>query len=218
MKILDVPQSGSTAGTTSSRNRYGQYRRTRAIPVNPSSTYQQVVRARLQTNSDAWRLITAAQREAWNSLGAEMVRNDSLGQTVDLTGFQAYISVNNNNLAAGNAIVADPPLFQIPSAIVTVTPTATIATLSIAWTPTPLSAGERIFVSCSPPRSAGRTYEGDYRLIQVSAAAGTSPLSVFTAYVARFGTPVVGQRIFVSVQRYLLGFLSTPINTSVVVA
>lgn len=177
-----------------------------------------MVRTRLQTNSDGWRLITALQREAWASLGAEMVRNDTLGQTVDLTGFQAYMSVNNNNLAAGNAVVSDPPLFQIPSAIVTVTPTATVSTLSIAFTPTPLSSGERIFVSCSPPRSAGRTYEGDYRLIQVSSAAGTSPLSVFTAYSARFGAPVVGQRIFVSVQRYLLGFLSTPLNSSCVVA
>lgn len=218
MKMLDVPQSGSQAGTTSSRNRYGQYRRTRAQPVNPASTYQQVVRARMQTNADAWKALTAAQREGWGALGAMFSRTDSLGQTYDLTGFSAYCSVNNNNKAAGNAVVADAPAFVIPAAIDTVTPTATISTFSVAFTVSPLGAGERIFVSCSPPRSAGRTYEGDYRLILVSSAAGTTPQNCFAAYSARFGAPVVGARIFVSVQRYAAGFLSTPIGTSLIVA
>src|SRR5439155_109028 len=96
MKILDVPQSGSVAGVTSSRNRFGQYRRTRATPVNPNSTFQGAVRARLSVNSAAWRALTAAQRAGWNDLAASMTRTDSLGQTYSLTGFQSYCSVNNN--------------------------------------------------------------------------------------------------------------------------
>lgn len=218
MKLLDVPQSGSLAGKTSSRNRFGQYQRTRAQPVNPASSFQQAVRARLQQNSDAWKGLTATQREGWNALGEQYLRYDSLGQAYTLTGFLAYCSVNNNNLAAGNAVVADPPLFALPAPIVTLTPTITSASFSVAWTPTPLSAGERIFISASPMRSAGRTFEGDYRLISVSAAAGTSPSNILSAYQARFGTPVTGSRIFTSVQRYATGFLSTPILTSNIVA
>jgi hypothetical protein len=218
MKILDIPQSGSVAGVTSSRNRYGQYRRTRAIPVNPGSTFQTAVRARMQTNADNWKELTAVQREGWNSLGAMFSRTDSLGQTYNLTGFQAYCSVNNNNLAAGNATVADAPAFAIPDPITTVTPTATIATLSIAYTVTPLGAGERLFVFCSPPRTAGRLFENDYRLISVTAAAAASPANVFSAYSARFGAPVVGQKIFVAAHRYLAGFLSTPLTNTCIVA
>lgn len=147
-----------------------------------------------------------------------MTRTDSLGQTYDLTGFQAYCSVNNNKLAAGDAVVADAPLFALPAPITTVTPTITSASNSIAWTVTPLAAGERIFISQSPMRSAGRAFESDFRLISVSAAAGTSPSNVLAAYQARFGTPVTGSRIFTSVQRYSNGFLSTPLVTSTVVA
>jgi hypothetical protein len=218
MKILDVPRSGSYQGLTSSRNRFGQYVRTRATPVNPASTFQDAVRARLAGGASAWRLLTQTQREGWSSLGEFFQRTDSLGQTYFLTGEQAFLSVRNNLLAAGDAVLADAPLYAPPDAILTVTPTFSVAAQTVAFTPTPLSAGERIFVYMSPPRSAGRAFEGDVRLIQVSAAAGTSPVTVTTAYQARFGAPVVGQRIFVVVTRYKGGFVSQPLMTSAIVA
>lgn len=218
MKILDVPQSGSLAGTTSSRNRNGQYRRTRATPVNPNSTAQITARARLATNAAAWKSLTATQREGWQTLGAYFTRTDSLGQVYNMTGFQAYISVNNNQLNAGNAVLSDAPFYDIPNAIDTVTPTITAASYSVAYTVTPLLAGERIFISAGPQRSPGVGFEGDYRLIAVSAAAAASPFNLLATYVARFGTPVVGAKIFTSVQRYMGGFLSVPIATSTIVA
>lgn len=218
MKILDVPQSGSVGGVTSSRNRYGQYRRTRATPVNPATSFQAAVRARMQTNADGWKALTAVQREGWQALGLQMGRTDSMGQAYDLTGFAAYCSVNNNKMAAGDVIVADAPLYDPPAPLLTVTPTATIATLSVAYTATPLAANTRAFVSTSPMRSAGRSFESDYRLTSVTAAAAASPANVFTPYQARFGTPVVGSKIFVSVQLYKGGFLSQPLIASLIVA
>jgi len=218
MKFLDVPRSGSYQGITSSRNRYGQYVRTRATPVNPNSSFQGTVRARMSANAAAWRDLTGVQREGWATLGASMTRTDAIGQTYDLTGFQAFCSVNNNNLAAGNATVDDAPALTTPDAIVTATITLTAAAFSIAYTPTPLDTGERLFAFISPQRSAGRSFEADFRLVQVGGAAGASPLSVFTAYQARFGTPVVGNKVFLSLQRYSGGFLSGPLITSAIVA
>lgn len=218
MKMLDVPQSGSIAGSTSSRNRYGQYKRTRAIPVNPNSAKQGTQRARLAVAAAAWRALTDAQRAGWTTLGQAMTRTDSLGQTYNLTGFQAYCSVNITNADAGNAAVSAAPALVTPSAIVTATVTLTAAAFSIAYTPTPLSAGERLFTFCSPQRSPGRNYESDFRLIEVSAAAAASPANVYASYVARLGVPIVGQRIFIQLQRYSGGFLSGPLNTSAVVA
>jgi hypothetical protein len=159
-----------------------------------------------------------AQRSAWASLGNMMTRTDSLGQVYALTGFQAYLSVNNNNLAAGNAVVPDAPLLLTPSAITTATLTLTAAAFSIAYTITTLGAGERLFAYCSMQRSAGRGFEGDMRLIAVSAAAAASPFDINAAYVARFGAKVAGQRIFVTLQRYIGGFLSGPLLISQLVA
>ena len=217
MKILDVPQSGSIAGQTSSRNRFGQYRRTRAIPVNPASTNQGTVRNRLSVNSAAWRALTDIQRAGWMDLGTSMTRTDSLGQSYSLTGFQAYGSVNNNNSAAGNALVSAAPALTTPSGLTTVVITLTAAALSIAYTSTPLAAGVRLFTYVSLQRSAGRNYEGDMRLLAVSAAAAASPANLFAAYQARFGTPIVGNRIFFSFSLYSGGFLSGPLMTSQVV-
>jgi hypothetical protein len=172
----------------------------------------------MAANSAAWRDLTDAQRAGWTSLGSSMTRTDSLGQTYSLTGFQAYCSVNQHKLDAGDAVISAAPALVTPSTPVTATITLTAAAFSVAFTPTPPGSGQRVFVYCSPQRSAGRSYESDFRLIHVSAAAAASPANVFAEYVARLGTPVVGNKIFLSIHLYDGGFLSGPLYTSAVVA
>jgi len=218
MKVLTAPQSGSQAGTTASRNRFEQYLRSRATPVNPSSAAQGLVRARMSANSAAWRAITGAQRAGWVGLGTSMVRSDSLGQSYTLQGNQAYSSVNNNRVLCGLATVADAPSLVTPPALLTATITLTAASLSIAYTATPLAAATYLAVFASPQRSAGRTYESDFRFIKLSAAAAASPVVALSEYTAKFGVPIVGNRIFFSLVCINLGFESGPLVTSAVVA
>lgn len=219
MKILDVPQSGSVGGITSSRNRFGQYRRTRAIPVNPNSSFQSQMRARFGDCAQAWRLLTDAQRAGWTDLAKQIIRTDALGQTYDLTGLQCYSMVNLNNLDAGESVVSDAPVLTSPVGLLTATITTTGGTLSYAYTATPLSASNRLFIYASPQRSAGRNFEADLRLVAVTAAAAASPHNLLSAYTARFGAPVVGNKIFFSGQVYAGGYLSAPLlSTKVVTA
>lgn len=218
MKILDVPRSGSYGGVTSSRNRYGQYVRNRATPVNPASTAQGIVRARLSANAAAWRTLDDTQRAGWTSLGGEMSRTDSLGQTYTLTGFQAFCSVRNNLALMGSASIDDAPALETPSTVLTATVTLTSASFSIAYTPTPMPTGTKLAVFASPQRSAGRNFEADLRFIQVSAAAAASPINVFAAYEAKFGTPVSGNKVFLALVSLFGGFESGPFLTSKVVA
>lgn len=218
MKVLKPPQSGSAAGTTASRNRFGQYERTRAIPVNPATNAQGVVRARLAANSAAWRALTSAQRAGWSGLGQSIIRSDPLGQTYSLQGNQAYNSVNNNRAMTSLAAVSDAPALATPLALATVTITLTAVAFSIAYTGTPLPAATYLAVYASPQRSAGRNFEADFRLMKVSAAAAASPLAILTEYTAKFGVPVLGNRIFLSLVTVTLGFESGPFTISQVVA
>lgn len=218
MKILDVPRSGSYAGVTSSHNRFGQYVRNRRTPVNPRTTQQGVVRARMSASAANWRTLTAAQRAGWADLAASMNRSDSLGSSYSLNGFMAFCSVNNNQAAAGNAALTDAPALVTPPTILTAVVTLTAAALSIAYTVTPLAAGARLFSFVSAQRSAGRNFEADFRLLAVSAAAAASPANLFAAYVAKFGTPIVGNKIFFSFTTYTGGFQSGPLTTSAIVA
>lgn len=218
MKYLGNPQSGSAAGQTASRNRFGQYLRTRASPVQPRTPAQLNQRARMSTNAAAWRALTDAQRAGWLSLGAGVTRTDSLGQVYTLNGFMAYCSVNNNLLDAGDAAVSDAPAIVTPPDLLTATVTLTAAAFSIAYTATPLAAGNRLFIWVSPQQSAGRKFNGDYRLLTVTAAAAASPANVLAAYTAKFGVPVVGNRIFISLETYKGGFKGSPFNVAQVVA
>lgn len=217
MKILDVPQSGSLAGQTSSRNRFGQYRRTRAIPVNPATGAQGSARARLAESATSYRSLTDAQRAGWESLGALMTRTDSLGQSYALTGLQAFVSVNSTLAAEGSAALTDAPALVVPDALLTMTITSTGGTLSVAYTGTPLGTGVKLMCFMSPQRSAGRSFESDYRLIGVTAAAAASPYNALSAYTAKFGAPVVGNRIFCTLYATKGGFTSGPLYGSHVV-
>jgi hypothetical protein len=147
-----------------------------------------------------------------------MTRSDALGQAYTLTGFQAFCSVNNTLAADGAAGVTAAPALLTPTALLTGVLTATAATLSLAYTTTPLGAGVKLAVFASPQRSAGRTFEGDFRQLLVSAAAAASPLDLFAAYSAKFGAPVLGNRIFISAVTTIGGFQSGSLITSAVVA
>lgn len=172
----------------------------------------------MTTNAAGWRTLTDAQRAGWASLGAMITRADSLGQAYTLNGFMAYCSVNNNKLDAGDAVVAAAPAIVTPADLETVTITLTAAAFSIAYTATPLPANTRLFIFASPQRSAGVTFEGDYRLLAVTAAAAASPHNLLAAYTARFGVPVVGNKIFVKLTTYNGGFMGSPFGVGQVVA
>jgi hypothetical protein len=218
VKFLGDPSSGSYQGITSSRNRFGQYRRTRASPVQPRTVAQLNQRARMTTNAAAWRGLTAAQRAGWADLGLSITRTDALGQTYTLNGFMTFCSVNNNRLDAGDAGVSDAPAIVTPVDLVTVTVTLTAVAFSVAYTATPLGAGVRLFIWVSPQRSAGVSFNGDYRLLTVTAAAAASPANILAAYTAKFGIPVVGNKIFLSLVTYQAGFKGSPFNVAQVVA
>jgi hypothetical protein len=218
MKFLGNPQSGSYQGLTSSRNRFGQYFRTRAAPVQPRTVSQLNQRARMTTNAAAWRGLTDAQRAGWLDLGLSISRTDSLGQSYTLNGFAAYCSVNNNKLDAGDAAISDATAIVTPADLLTATVTLTAAAFSVAYTATPLAAGVRLFIWVSPQRSAGRKFEGDYRLLTITAAAAASPANILAAYTAKFGVPVLGNRVFLSLETYQGGFKGSPFNVSQVVA
>ena len=119
---------------------------------------------------------------------------------------------------AGDAAVSDAPAIVTPADLTTATVTLTAAAFSVAYTATPLAAGVRLFIFVSPQRSAGRFFEGDYRLLSVTAAAAASPSNIFAAYSAKFGVPIVGNRIFISLTTYQGGFKGSPFNVSQVVA
>jgi len=111
-----IQMSGSIAGNTHARNRFGNYIRARTKPVNPNSARQQTVRAALATLTYNWgQILTAVQRTAWNLYAASVSMKNRLGENVNLTGFNHYIRSNLILLQDAKATIADgPTTFEIP--------------------------------------------------------------------------------------------------------
>ena len=73
------------------------------------------------------------------------------------------------------------------------------AAFSVAYTATPLAAGDKLFIYATRPLSAGinRPSKKEFVYITATAAAQASPFDLLADYVARFGALVAGTKIFV---------------------
>lgn len=207
MKLLDVPQSGSVAGVTSSRNRFGQYRRTRAIPVQPRTPKQTTNRAAFTNGSSAWRALTDVERTAWNDYAAQISYNDSLGSSYSPTGQSLYVA---SSVSIQAAPPANPPA-TLPTYSLYVTgmtytdPSPGPEALTFAIQST--SADSYVLVETSGPVSPGVTSAAAVRrwrslptsaanLLPNQFAMSASPVAILTQYKFLFPSPAVGQSIW----------------------
>lgn len=128
-----VQMSGSIAGTTYARNRYGNYSRARTKPTNPNSQRQQAMRGFVAALTARWsQTLSAAQRTAWNLYGSNVTMKNRLGEVIHLTGFNHYIRSNTWRLDLGQTIVdAGPTVFELPAKDGTIAITASEATQQV---------------------------------------------------------------------------------------
>lgn len=108
--------SGSIAGNTFARNRYGAYMRARTKPINPNTARQQAVRSALATLTTTWsQTLTAANRAAWKLYGESVSMLNRLGESIFLTGFNHFLRSNIPlSQAGGVAVAAGPTTFELP--------------------------------------------------------------------------------------------------------
>lgn len=214
--------SGSVGGTTASRNKGGQYFRNRAIPTNPNSTAQQTVRTNLATASAAWSGLTAGQRQAWVEWARQNPVINNLGNSVLLSGQQAYIQLNSRILLDGATQISTPPIVTSPDGFTSITQDGDIGAGDTDLTFSPaLDSGNKIMLFACVVNSAGISYvENLYRFIAFSAADQASPWDNQSAIEAVLGTLVVGQTLHVKALQYnpSTGQVSTPKTTSVVIS
>lgn len=109
--LLAGQLSGKAGNTVASRNRNGSYFRTRVNPMLVRNVYTTTIRDRFTTNAQAFRELSPAQVRAWNALGAQLIRSNSIGQSSGMTGLQAYNSVNLNSQGYFGVTISDAPEF-----------------------------------------------------------------------------------------------------------
>lgn len=209
-------------GNVFSKNRSGAYLRTKVTPVNPQTVSQIAVRNRLTQLSQQFRTLGATSINAWNAATDNFLKTDIFGDKIRPSGINLFVRLNANILGGHGTVITTPPALTASPEINTVSATATAGTptLSIVVSPGTVPANTAWIISATGQVSPGKSFVKNlYRNIKVVAAAATSPVNALSAYNAKFGTLVAGQKLFVSVQAIdlLTGLKSLAVSVEVIV-
>lgn len=105
-----IQQSGSIAGNTYARNRYGNYVRSRTKPVNPNTARQVQMRSVIAYLTEYWyETVSGTQRTGWGNYADAVAMKNKLGETIKLSGFNHFIRSNAIRNMQHMAIIAEPP-------------------------------------------------------------------------------------------------------------
>ena len=196
MKVLDVPKSGSQANTVASRNRFGQYLRTRAMPTNPRTGPQSDARQRLTSAAAQWADLTPAQRAGWEDCAKRFPKTDSLGQQIFLSGFQQFVRSNSALTFVGKPMQLNP-LADNPFGNAAIYPTVTAGTTpEFTFTYMFILVTQMLVVDVSGQLSQGVSYCSDYRNLAIQAGGPPTPIDELVKYQGKFGALIAGQKIF----------------------
>ncbi len=191
--------SGKLNGLVAAKNKGGQYFRNFSVPLNPDTTAQALVRNRLTGNSQAWQSLVDADRLSWENFALLHPRTNPLGDVRHLSGFQSFVSANNNISNGGGVAIttapasaAVPALTELSVLADTVGPDA----VNITFAPTPVPADTSMIIQATLPLSPGISNANNlFRQISVEAAGTASDVDVIVEYTLKFGALIAGQQI-----------------------
>jgi len=200
--------SGSIGGITYAHAKGGtMYSRARAIPVNPATANQTLVRNAMTVLANAWgSLLTGPQRDSWDMYALNVPVTNPLGDSILLSGQNWFVGSNvlalqgQAKLGAGLALAQTGPVtfnrgdFTLPTAV-----TYNVAAgLSLSFTNTDDWANEdeaAMLVFQGLPRSQStKFFKGPWRLVGAiegdSITPPTSPFTVSAANLTSLGFTV----------------------------
>lgn len=194
---LVVDGRGKIGGQVASKNRSGAYLRTKVTPVNAQTTYQQAVRSRLAGFSSAWRALTQAQRDAWNTAVASFARTNIFGDLVNPTGKNLYNGLNQNISNIGGTAITTPPtpvaVVETGALSLTMADPTTLANVEIVLTTVDAAQDYIVFATSQVSPGIG-FFKNRYRQIMVHSGSLGVTIDATSRYIAKFGNPVLAQK------------------------
>jgi len=196
--------SGSIAGNTFARNRFGNYVRARTKPVNPKSDGQVEVRAVLAFLTEYWKEdLTPTQRTAWATYAAAVAWNNKLGESVHLSGFNHFLRANSFLSRFNKTLVpAGPTVLSLPvqDPDFSCTGGAGANQITVAFDDTldwdNEDGGYLVYYQGRPQNATRNFFAGPWRLLSFTAGATGVPVASPVVEAAVF-TLVEGQRVWV---------------------
>ena len=219
MKILDIPQSGKRGVIVAFQSPFGLCHRQFVVPANPQTQARQRMRGSFGRLSSAWgKLLTQAQRNAWDAAGPKVQSHKRLGQSGPLSGQQHFQSINSARACIGLEPLWDPPAPVVfdPSPIgplvITNGDDGVRLMLEISGTIT-----TDIMVFGQAPCSAGRNKRRNVAYLGLLPAIQGKMCEITALYVARYGEPKPGEKVFIVTCQQKDGWEGFELQTSEIV-
>jgi len=217
-KKLDVPQSGKSGTVVNMATRFGQVQRQYVKPKDPKTPAQMTVRSNLARVSARWRAITEQQRQAWTAGGRDTETQRRLGRSSYLTGSQFFNKINCSLVAIGLEQLDDPPevpgFTENPVRELSITNNRGVIALKLS---VPSEPAEHTLVLGAAPCSAGRSSARHFVFLGFLPDPTRAASDITDLYVARFGVPPVGMKVFIRTQQHIDGWDDLPKQTSAIV-
>jgi len=194
-------------------------RREHVIPKNTPSPARDHMRGSFGLLSRAWGgLLTEAQREAWCEAGPQVQSAKRLGKSGPLTGQQHFQGINSARARLGLDMLLLPPapvVFGLNPVGQLVIPNDDNGIRLLLSVSSPVA--EDIMVFGQAPCSSGRRKRRNvsYLGLLPTAQAGLSDITAL--YVARFGEPAAGQRVFIVTRQQKDGWRGFDLETHKIV-
>jgi hypothetical protein len=192
---------GKIGGQVLTRGRSGAVIRNKVTPTNPKTAKQSAVRALLAGFSQGWKNLSQAQRDGWNAAVDAYSKTNVFGDAVSPSGKNLYTALNLNLSKAGYSTIDTAPT---PEAVVEAGVSNLVATVTgsvLTFDFANGSADQKLYVQASPPVSAGINNISN-RISHIATIDQTTPATedIWSEYVAVYGAPAAGTKIFIKVQ------------------
>lgn len=200
MKVLPTMgsmYSGSMRGITAAHNKGGLYFRGRTVPTNPNTIRQQSIRGVVGGLMQQWSmLLSEAERQGWRDYAQNVPVQDSLGQTMQLSGVNWFVKVMSlasqlSETSGLTGLTNLPNVTVVPTTFNTGEPPIEVTELEFTSAADTLevtgilggettSAGRIVMFIGAPQTPGVRFYKGPYQLAATGAV--TSPSSSFSIF------------------------------------
>ena len=200
------------------RTRFGLVRRRYVPPTDRRSPAQLLRRSAFARVVAGWRILTDGQRATWTPAAEGVHSRSRLGKTYRLTGYLLFLKINLTLAYQGLALVVTPPdrvTFPVNGVgPLVATNTGGVVDLKLS---VPSAPAATVQVFATHPRSAGVSFAKHFTILCVLPAAEAGYSNILDLFVARYGQPVAGTRIFIRTRQVLNGWADAPKETTAIV-
>jgi hypothetical protein len=156
----------------------------------------------MRTPSAAWNNLTEEQRQAWNARSRTNRRGGQAARSRHRSGRRLFVKVNSRRLALGQELLPDPPgaetLRPAPIGRFVITNRRGRIALQLSL---PDGQTEGVMVSSWHPCSPGvMVWKKFVRICLLPATVG-GMIDITRRYVAKYGVPPVGKKVFIRIQQ-----------------